>query len=94
MRLHFSIGGYNCRRTLEVVTVSNSAELGSFLLLMRIDALESTTNSVSSGLILDGEGRHHFSVGEKNVALLNFRIFPANFQAASRAQCSCHSVSS
>ena len=31
---------------------------------------ESTTNSLSSGLIVDGVGRHQFSEGEKNVVLL------------------------
>ena len=36
---------------------------------MCIDVPESTTNSLSSGLILDGEGRHHFPVGEKKVDL-------------------------
>ena len=36
---------------------------------MCIDAPESTTNSLSSGLTVDGEGRHHFSEGEKNAAL-------------------------
>ena len=56
-----------------------------------------TQNSFSSGLILNGEGRHHFSVGKKNVALrysFNFRIFFASYHAVSRAQCSYHSVSS
>ena len=82
---------------LDVVTVSNSAEFKSFLLIMCIDAPESTTNSLSSGLIVDGEGRHQFSEGEKNVVLyfsFSFRIFLASFHAASRAHRSCHSVSS
>ena len=61
MRLHFTIG-------LDVVTVSNSAEFKSFLLIMCTDAPESTTNSRSSGLRFDG-GRHLYSKGEKNVAL-------------------------
>ena len=81
----------------EILTVSSSAELRSFLLIMCIDAPESTTNSLSSCLILDGEGRHHFSVSEKNAALrlsLDCRIFFASLHAASRAQCSCHFVSS
>ena len=82
---------------LEVVTVSNSADFRSFLLIMCIDAPESTTNSLSSSLILDGEKSHNFYVGEKNVApsfSFSFRIFCASLHAASRAQCSCHSVSS
>ena len=36
---------------------------------MCIDAPESTTNSLSAGLIVDGEGRHQFSESEKNVVL-------------------------
>ena len=82
---------------LDVVTVSNSAEFESFLLIMCIDAPESTTNSLSSGLIVDGEGRHQFSEGEKNVVLcfsFSFRIHLAIFHAASRAYRSCLSVSS
>ena len=43
---------------------------------MCIDAPESTTNSLSSGLILDSERRHHFSVGEKNAVF----FFSINFQ--------------
>ena len=44
---------------------------------MCIDAPESTTNSLSSGSIVDGEGTHQFSEGEKNAVLFfsfNFRI--------------------
>ena len=63
---------------LDVVKVSNSEEFKPFLLIICMDALESTTNSLSSGLIVDGEGKHHFSVGEKNAVsrfTSNFRIF-------------------
>ena len=52
----------------DFVKVSISALLKSFLLIICIDAPESTTNSRSSGLRLDA-GRHLFSEGEKNVAL-------------------------
>ena len=52
----------------DFVKVSISASLKSFLLIMCIDAPESTTNSRSSGLRVDA-GRHLFSEGEKNVAL-------------------------
>ena len=79
----------------DVVKVSNSAEFKSFLLIMCIDALESATNSLSSGPRVDGAGRHQFSDGEKNAALFfsfNFRIFWASLHAASRAHRSCHSV--
>ena len=64
---------------------------------MCIDAPESTTNSLSSGLRVDGAGKHPFSEGEKKAVLcfsLNFRIFLASFHPASRAHRSCHSVSS
>ena len=73
---------------LDVVKVTNSVEFKSFLLIMCIDAPESTTNSLSSGLRIDGAGRHQFSEGEKNAVLsfsLNFRIFLASLHAASRA---------
>ena len=52
---------------LDVVKVSDSAEFKSFLLIMCIDALESTTTSLSSGSRVDGAGKHQFSEGEKNV---------------------------
>ena len=78
MRLHFSIGGYDSRRTTRFVKVSISALLRSFLLIMCIDAPESTTNSRSSGLRIDA-GRHLFSEGEKNVALLFFLKFQHTF---------------
>ena len=80
----------------DFVKVSISALLKSFLLIICIDALESTTNSRSSSLRIDA-GRHLFSEGEKNVALscsFNFNTLLASFHAAWRAPCSCHSVSS
>ena len=55
-------------RLHDFVKVSISAEFNSFLLIMCIDAPESTTNSRSSGLRFDA-GAHLFSEGEKNVAL-------------------------
>ena len=57
---------------LDVVKESISAEFKSFMLITRIDAPESTTNSLSSGLRVDGPGRHLFSEGEKNAALFFF----------------------
>ena len=95
MRLHFSIGGYDYRRTARLRQVSISASLKSFLLIMCIDAPESTTNSHSSGFNVDA-GRHQFSGDEKNAALscsFNFNTFLASFSAASRAPCSCHCLS-
>ena len=52
----------------DFIKVSISALLKSFLLIICIDAPESTTNSRSSSLRVDA-GRHLFSEGEKNVAL-------------------------
>ena len=52
----------------DFIKVSISAEFKFFLLITCIDALESTTNSRSSGSRVDA-GRHLFSEGEKNVAL-------------------------
>ena len=52
---------------LDVVKVSNSAEFKSFLLIMCIDAPESTTNSLSSCLRVDSAGRHLFSEGERRM---------------------------
>ena len=45
---------------------------------MCIDAPEFRTNSLSSGLRVDGAGRHQFSKGEKNAVLcfsFNFGFF-------------------
>ena len=71
----------------DFVKVSNSAEFKSFLLIMCIDAPESTTNSLSSSLRVDGAGKHLFSECEKNAVLsssfFNFRKILANFHAAS-----------
>ena len=80
----------------DFVKVSISAEFKSFLLIICIDAPESTTNSRSSSSRVDA-GKHLFSEGEKNVALwcsFNFNTFLASFHAASRAPRSCHPVSS
>ena len=52
----------------DFVKISISASLKSFLLIICIDAPESTTNSRSWSLRFDA-GRHLFSEGEKNVAL-------------------------
>ena len=58
----------------DFVKVSISASLKSFLLIMCIDAPESTTKSHSSGLRVDA-GRHLFSEGEKNVAVMFLHEF-------------------
>ena len=69
VRLHFSIGCYDCLGLHDFVKVSISAEIKSFLLIICIDAPESTTNSRSSRSRFDGASRHLFSEGEKKVAL-------------------------
>ena len=53
----------------DFVKISISASLKSILLIICIDAPESTTISRSSGLRVDA-GRHLFSEGEKNVAMI------------------------
>ena len=58
--------------------------------------LRSRQQILSSGFNVDAS-RHLFSGDEMNVALwcsVNFNTFLASFHAASRAPCSCHSVSS
>ena len=62
----------------DFVKVSISPEFKSFLLIMCIDAPESTTNSRSSGLRIDGAGKPVRSEGEKNAAL----FFSFNFEDA------------
>ena len=60
-------------------------------------APESTTDSLSSGFIVDGAGGHHSLVGCKKVALsvsLSFKIFLADLHASPRAHRSCLSISS
>ena len=82
---------------LDVVKVSNPSELKSFLLIMCIDAPESTTNSLSSSLRVDGADKHLFSESEKNAASFfsfNLIMILASLHAASRAHRYCHSVSS
>ena len=54
---------------LDVLMVSNSAELRSRLLTICIPAPESTTNSLSSDSFVDAAGSTHSSAGTKNVAL-------------------------
>ena len=64
-------------------------------MILCIDAPESTTNSRSSGLRVDDAGRHLFSEGWALCFPPSiFKSLLASFHAASRAPCSCHSVSS
>ena len=57
---------------LDVLMVSNSAELRSFLLTICILGPESTTNYLSSGSFVDAAGRTHSSAGKLNAACLFF----------------------
>ena len=96
MRLHFSIGGFDYRRTARF-RQSIHFSITQVLFADHVHwPPESTTNSRSSGLRVDAR-RHLFSGDEKNAALscsFNLNTFLASFHAASRAPCSCHSVSS
>ena len=49
---------------LEALSVSNLVELRSFVLTMCMLAPESTTNTLSSGSIVDAAGKTHSSEGE------------------------------
>ena len=70
---------------LDVVTVSNSAEFKSFLLII-VHRRSGVYNKFSFlCLRVDGEGRHQFSEGEKIAVLFfsfNFKICLASFHAA------------
>ena len=70
MRLHFSMAVTTIVGLHDFVKVSISAEFKSFLLILCIDAPQSTTNSRSSGLRLDA-GKHLFSESEKNAAFFS-----------------------
>ena len=62
-------------------------EFRSFLLNVCVLAPESTTNSLSSGFIVDGAGKLHSLVDEKKAALsvsLTFKIHLANLHASPR----------
>ena len=94
MRLHFSIGGYDHRKTARFRQGIQFSITQVLLLIIYIDAPESTTNSRSSSLRVDA-GKHLVSEGEKNVALscsFNLNTFLVIFHVASRAHRSCHSL--
>ena len=74
MRLHFTIGCYDCRWTSR----RRQSIQFSRILIMCIDAPKSTTNPLSSCLRVDGASKHLFSEGEKNAVLsfsFNLRYF-------------------
>ena len=68
---------------LDVLMVSNSAELKSFSLTICILAPESTTNSLSSGSFVDAAGSAHSSAVKQNVAL----SFSLNLYAFGKVPC-------
>ena len=73
MRLHFSIGCKNRRRTSRCRQGVHFSKIQTFLLIMCIGAPESASHSRSSGFKNDA-GRHLFSEGEKNAALFFSRL--------------------
>ena len=89
MRLHFSIGCYDCRRTTRL-------RQGIYFSRIRVLFCWLHASTRRSRQILDAS-RHLFSEGEKNVALFIsffFETLLVSLHAASRAPCSCHSLSS
>ena len=88
MRLHFTIGCYDCRWTSR----RRQSIQFSRMLIMCIDAPESTTNPLSSC-----QASTYFPKVSRMLFWcfsFNFMIFLANLHAASQAHRSCHSVSS
>ena len=73
----------------DILTFSSSALLRSFLLTMCMLAQESTTNSPSSGFIVDAAGIVHSSESEYNVAVSSF-LSLKNFLASSHASPRAH----
>ena len=77
--LTYTVASLVCTSPLAVITVvgffdilmvSNSAELRSFLLTLCILARESATSSLSSSFFVDATRSTHFSAGEWNAALV------------------------
>ena len=60
MPLHFTIGCYNRHWISRRRQSFQFSGIKSFLLIMCIEAPESTTHSLSSGLRVDGAGKHLF----------------------------------
>ena len=82
---------------LDTRAASSSADFRSFLLIMCIDALESTTKYLYSGLVEDDAGIDQTPEGEQNVAVsfsLSLSTFFAMSHASLRAHRSCCKVSS
>ena len=81
MRLHFSIGGYDYRKTTRF---RQSIQFSGIQILFA----EHVHRRTGVHNKFDGESRHQFSEGAKNVVLyfsFSFRIILAIFHVASRA---------
>ena len=96
MRLHSSIGGYGDRTTARF-RQSIHFNITQVLFADHVHWRTGVDNKFSFLKLRVYAGRHLFSEGEKNVALscsFKFNTLLGSFHAASRARCSCHSVSS
>ena len=97
MRLHFSVGCYDYRRTTRLRHGIHFSRI-QVLFADHMHWRTGVDNKISFLRFKSWyAGKHIFSEGEKNVALwcsFSFNTFLASFHAASRAPCSCHSVSS
>ena len=99
MRLHFTIGCFH-RRTTSRRRQNIHCSRIQVLFADHVHRRTGVYNKISFPLFygFDGEDRHQFSAVEKNAvfcfSLKNLGIFLAGLHAASRAPCSCHSVSS
>ena len=94
--LHLAVGRHHVIGLLNVLMVSNSAELRSFLLTICILAPESTTNSLPSGSLVEALGRTFFRgrVEFSFVFFFELVYVLARFHALLRAHRCCLSVSS
>ena len=96
IRLHFSIGGYDYRKTARFRQSIHCSRI-QVLVADHVHWRSGIDNKISFLKFKSWCSKHLISEGEKNVALscfFNFTTFLAIFHAASRAPSSCHSVSS
>ena len=97
MRLHFTIGGYDDLRTARL-RQSIHFSFTQVLFADHVHWRSGVHNKFSFPQVSNVDaGRHLFSGDEKNAAFscsFNLNTLLASFHAASRAPCSCHSVSS
>ena len=94
MRLHFSIGGYDNRRTARF-RQNIHFNITQVLFSDHMHWRTGVDNKISFLKLRVGASRHQFSGDEKNAAFscsFNLNTFLASFHAASRAPWSCHSL--